>query len=145
MKAIMSMAHKVREAAATQFGGKPSDYLMSIALEMAWEAHRTVKEMSMKDRIEQRLINDNGILAGYSYRKNDEGGFDVLRSSAGYAKIQIDDDRVSVGAFGFKSYAKGPVAACKELLKDLLPQKKIYSGYSRDMDESDGGYQEYRK
>jgi len=52
MKAIMSMAHGIREAAAKTWGGKAADYHMGIALEMAWEAHRNVKEKSMSISIE---------------------------------------------------------------------------------------------
>jgi len=48
-RAIMSMAHEVRSAAANTWGGRPGEYSMSIALEMAWEADRNVKESKMVD------------------------------------------------------------------------------------------------
>lgn len=34
---IMTQAHQIRREAAARFGGRPGDYEMSIALEMAWE------------------------------------------------------------------------------------------------------------
>lgn len=52
MKAIMSMAHGIREAAAKTWGGKPGDYVLSIALEMAWTTHKNVLENKMERLIE---------------------------------------------------------------------------------------------
>jgi hypothetical protein len=43
----MIAAHEIRRAAARTWGGKPGNYLMSIALEMAYEANRKVKEQKM--------------------------------------------------------------------------------------------------
>lgn len=48
-KAIMSMAHQVRVAAANTYGGKVSDYVFGIALEMTWEAHKAAKESKMTE------------------------------------------------------------------------------------------------
>lgn len=47
-RAIMEMAHKVRIAAAERWGGRPGEYSMGIALEMAWEASSNVKEKAME-------------------------------------------------------------------------------------------------
>jgi len=63
MKAIMKMAHEVRNAAANTWGGRPGEYSMSIALEMAWEANKTVKE--------NRMSKDMYAIAVYeSYNKS---------------------------------------------------------------------------
>ncbi len=46
---IMKVAHGIREAAAKRWGGKPGDYVLGIALEMAWSAHKNaIKETTMR-------------------------------------------------------------------------------------------------
>lgn len=57
----MKRAHEIRREAAAKFGGKASDYSMSIALEMAWE------EKAMKKQLE--IGKDYGFVFGLDAKK----------------------------------------------------------------------------
>lgn len=94
MKAVMSMAHQVREAAAKTWGGKPGDYLMSIALKMAWEAHRTIKENTMPILTIREFIQE----------------------ATKDAKTQVDLDKIWHAGFPRKIQEAFPEASASEIM-----------------------------
>ena len=65
---IMKRAHEIRSEASRIWGGRPGDYSLSIALEMAWKGER----ISARDSLERakEIINADSDWSAKMWEKN---------------------------------------------------------------------------
>lgn len=158
----MRIAHEIRRAAAAQFGGRPGDYVMSIALQMAYEAERNVI-MNLEGI---KITVKTGIVSPKEVKEDLKKGIDkknrfywnernwwampypgremeLINFALGLGlQVEVWTDRSENTAHPIMAELKQPE---RRQTVSSYSSRNDWAGCPADLDEADGGYQDYRR